>query len=316
MNIEKAKNDEQKSVGDMLCSVCIATYRRSQLLEDLLNSLEDQELTDVLNIEIIVVDNDAKKSSESIVDNFRKHSKHEVKYFCQPKKNISLTRNLAVEKASGEYILFIDDDETASEKWVYHLKKTVDKYNADGAFGPVIAKFNKDTPEWMRSNDLFYNPVSATGTKAQFTWTSNCIIYAPLIKKMPEPFDPEYGISGGGDPHLFERLEKQGANFVYCREAIVYEYLPQSRTRISYIFKRNLKGGTSYTRRVIEFAGKDHLKARLSMAIKGIARLILSSVGMALFSFNHFRRTKWMIIFASNLGRIFAVFGYHYKGYR
>ena len=156
----------------MICSICIATYKRPELLEKLLESLTKQILPEDVKLEIIIVDNDPERSAEPVVQKSPIAMKGSFHYFVQPIKNISLTRNVAVENANGTYILFIDDDEVASRKWVTTHLKTLIECDADGVFGPVIPQFNETTPEWMKKSYLFADPHSAggTGTEAKATW--------------------------------------------------------------------------------------------------------------------------------------------------
>jgi succinoglycan biosynthesis protein ExoM len=298
------------------CSVCIATYKRPILLEKLLKSLEGQLLPEKVRLEIIVVDNDKEKSAEPIVKEFKDSPIMTFLYFNQPKKSISITRNVAVNQASGKYILFIDDDEVASPKWIYYLLDTIKFYKSDGVFGPVIPEFGKDTPEWIKRSDFFYSTITDTGTKATHKWTSNCIVSAKLLKQMKEPFDKRYGVTGGEDTHLFDRLERGGAKFVYSREAWVSEFLPSSRTRLSYLFLRGMKGGNTHTRRVIEFSEGKHHIIRLFMVIKALTYGAISIALIIFFFFDCVRRTKWIIRLASNYGRLLAAFGWYNQSYR
>lgn len=308
--------NHKKRKTNVLCSICVATYQRPQLLKNLLSSLRNQKLPKHVDIEVIIVDNDSVRSAQSVIHKFQNSHQFILKYFNQPEKNISLTRNMAVNKASGDYILFIDDDEVASPKWVHHLLETMHTYNADGVFGPVVPEFNPKTPLWMKRNDLFYSPVLGTGLKATHKWTSNCIVSAALLKKNKNPFDPSYGITGGEDTHLFDRLEHKGAHFVYCMEAWVSEFLPPNRTRISYIFLRSMRGGNTYTRRVIEFSGSRRIQVRIFMMGKSLTYGVTSLLLMIVFFIANVRRTKWLIKFASNIGSFLAAFGWHYQGYR
>jgi succinoglycan biosynthesis protein ExoM len=305
---------QQRRRYNNLCSVCIASYRRPGLLKKLLISLEMQLLPKGLEMEVIVVDNDPQKSAEPIVHKFQNSSRFYIYYFNQPIKNISITRNLGVEKSSGEYILFIDDDEVASPQWVESLLRTLVTFEADGVFGPVLAEFNALTPEWMRY--IIPNPVSRTGAKATSKWTGNCIIKSSLLKKMNEPFDRKYGTTGGEDTHLFDRLEQDGARFVYSKEAWVSEYWPTSRTSLSYLFLRGLKGGNIHTRRIIEFAGKKRILVKPLMFIKAVSLGIISLLLMVIFCLSEARRTYWLIKLGSNIGRFLAAFSWHYQYYR
>jgi succinoglycan biosynthesis protein ExoM len=319
MNILLDKNEVIEGLSSyrtVCCSVCIATYRRPRLLEKLLVSLENQSLPDRVELEIIIVDNDSNKTARPIIQKFEESQRIRICYFTQTVKNISLTRNVAVEKASGDYILFIDDDEVASEKWVYYLLKTICQFNVDGAIGPVFPEFNPMTPKWMKRSDLFYLPVACTGQKAKVYYTSNCIFRADVLKEIEAPFDPRYGITGGEDTHLFARLEQQGACFVYCREGSVTEYLPPDRTCVSYLLKRALKGGNAHTRRIIEFAGSRKIFVRFFMVCKSLGLGSASLILMLSQCTSPLRRTKWLMKLASNIGRFLAAIGYHYQNYR
>ena len=221
--------EENLADRPVICSVCIATYKRMLLLEKLLNSLKNQVLPDGVNLEIVVVDNDFLHSAEAIVRKFKNTTRIRFYYFNQPEKNISLTRNMAIEKASGDYILFIDDDEYASSEWVSNLLTTIKKFNADGVFGYLQPQFKDETPSWLTERSYYYPPMPPTGTTARYTYTSNCILKSELFKNIDQPFDPQYGITGGGDSHFFAKQIKQGRYFVNSREAVVWEYLPPAR---------------------------------------------------------------------------------------
>lgn len=300
----------------IVCSVCVATYKRPELLEKLLRSLDRQYLPNRVTMEVIVVDNDPDRSGAPILSNFRNTRRRSFSYYVQPHKNISLTRNMAVAQASGQYILFIDDDETASPRWLYFLLKTLLEYGADAVFGPVVPEFNQTTPQWMRRPEFFYYSIAETGIYAENRWTGNCIVRAAVLKASETPFSPDYGVTGGEDTHLFDRLEQQGARFISCREALVSEYLPPGRTRVSYLFMRGMRGGEAHTRRCIEFAGKKHVRERLFMASKAIAHGTASVALTVLTLPSPSWRTRWLMKVGANIGRFLAAFGLHYQWYR
>ena len=108
----------------MLLSICIATFKRPGLLKILLESLKNQILDKEISLEILIVDNDKNETARKVVEEFKNNERIKYVYMVQPEKNISLTRNLAVAKVNGEYLLFIDDDEYASKNWVMELFRT------------------------------------------------------------------------------------------------------------------------------------------------------------------------------------------------
>jgi succinoglycan biosynthesis protein ExoM len=305
----------EKGSSVVICSICIATYKRTELLDRLLTSISEQVLPDDVNLEVIIVDNDCEGGAAPIVRRRQDERQISFQYFLQPVKNISLTRNMAVANASGDYLFFIDDDEVAMPAWVSTLLDAAAEHQADAVFGPVFPTFDHDAPEWIRKGAAVLLGTMSRTPEVVSGWTGNCLIRARILEGIPGPFDPEYGNTGGEDTELFSKLLRKGARFIYCGEARVHEYCPPERTRLSYLLKRGLKGGNSYTRRKIA-ASERKAVVRTTMLLKavtfGCASLALSIITLP----SAIWRTYWQMKLAANVGRFMAVFGQHYKSYK
>src|SRR5436190_12853645 len=95
-------------------SVCICTYKRPQLLGRLLVELACQETGGLFTYSIVVVDNDRLQSAEAVVSGFAAVS---VKYCVEPRQNIALARNRAVQDSRGDFVAFFDDDQFPTKCW-------------------------------------------------------------------------------------------------------------------------------------------------------------------------------------------------------
>lgn len=301
----------------LVCSVCIATYKRPETLKMLLLSLFEQELPNRTQLEIIVVDNDPQKSASKVISSLSLLSPVEIKYLVQPIKNISLTRNKAVHAASGSYLFFVDDDEVVSPVWVSKLLGTRETYQSDGVVGPVIPIFNDETPDWMKESSLFYGQIynKETGVEIETVYTNNSMVRSSLLKNIDGPFDPEYGNSGGEDTHLFQKLRREGARFVFCREAQVYEALPSGRTNVSYLLKRALKSGNNYFKWQFD-SGPFQGKSKIPTLLKATLYAIAGSFLMLLNVPNRTRMMYWLMKVVQNFGKILGGCGFHYKMYK
>jgi len=302
----------------MKCSICIATCNRPQGLAKLLESLLRQQIPDGVSVEWIVVDNTATASARSIVESYQKQTDVSITYLVQPIKNISLTRNAAVAQASGEYLLFIDDDEMAPADWLQQMVSTAQRFKADGVFGPVLPIYHPTTPAWISRGGFFEEPYAtpATGAVARAMWSGNCLLRKSILNLVEGPFSPAYGLSGGEDTFLFESLQRNGAYFIYGAEAAVYESVPQNRTTLAYLLKRGFKGGNLYSRRLIETAVSHKMWTRL--ALLGQAGLYATvSLAMTLLLLPHrVAAGRWVIRAAANAGKICSVFNinpHHYQ---
>lgn len=112
-------------------SVVIPTYKRTgERLNNALQSVMSQSYKD---IEIIVVDdNDNDEYSKSVLEILSNYP--EVNYFAhRTNKGACAARNTGILNATGEYIAFLDDDDTWDN---YKIEKQMSKFN-DSSVGLV-----------------------------------------------------------------------------------------------------------------------------------------------------------------------------------
>lgn len=103
-------------------SVIMLTYNREQLVGRAIESILGQTMTE---FEYIIVDNGSSDRSGEIADEYAKKDDR-IRVLHIPKSNIGTGRNAGLDAASGEYITFIDDDDTAEPdmlEFLYNLAK-------------------------------------------------------------------------------------------------------------------------------------------------------------------------------------------------
>jgi len=247
-------------------SICIATYRRPEGLSRLLDSLERLKLPMGAQIETIIVDNDLDASAASVAQS-RSGFLEPIHYCVEPHQNIALARNRALSKASGEWILFIDDDEVADENWITEYLKLVEREPCDGAFGPVLPRLEEVVTPWLDVQTFYSRRRHATGEPlgAGDLYTSNALVRRRLFDE--RSFDPAFGRTGGEDSKLFGCMLRSGARFLWCDEARVIEFVPPERHRIGWLAQRAFRGGCVYARIVRLNAPGDSLKRALRAAV-------------------------------------------------
>ena len=229
-------------------TIIILTFRREHLVEKTILSCVNQRNILDLKFEIVVVDNSPDKSAETIVSRLAKKHITPITYVSEPRQNISLARNAGIVHSNAQFIVFIDDDEQASQDWLDHLVRTQRKYDADAVFGPTTPIFeNGASPRWD-PNALFYtrNLNTPTGTPVLHGYTCNVLYRYEGCLSEKQPFEPEFGLTGGGDLDISLRLSKMGRRFVWCSEARVTEIIPENRSTIRYILRRSLRGGQTF----------------------------------------------------------------------
>lgn len=108
-----------------MISVIMLTYNREQLVGRAIESILHQTYRD---FEFIIVDNGSTDNSGKIAENYAKQDKR-IRVVHIPKSNIGTGRNVGLDMAVGEYITFIDDDDTAEPdmlEFLYNLAKQED----------------------------------------------------------------------------------------------------------------------------------------------------------------------------------------------
>lgn len=242
-------------------AICIATYQRPFLLKELLFSIHRCKRPDGVSIDIRVVDNDADESSRAIVEEFKTFAFgfNNITYHVEPRQNIAHARNSAIELGRASAYIFVDDDETVSNKWLVNLINAANNHKADGVFGPVQAKLGANSNSWQAAGNFFEKQVPKTGTRIDWraTRTSNTLINGIWFHEYMYRFDAELGRSGGSDTNLFAHMDKNGADFIGCREAIVEEFIPENRATFNWLWKRAYRNGLIYERNMSQVAKKN-----------------------------------------------------------
>ncbi len=237
---------------DLQISICISTYQRPEGLRRLLDGLDRLTFTQISPpaIEVIVVDNDASRSANEFCEN-RKHSfKWSLKYDHELQQGVSYTRNRTIANTSedSDFIVIIDDDEVPVAEWLEELLLTQQQYNADVVSGPVLAHFEGDNvPQWIEQGKFFEPHRYPTGQPINVAFTNNVLIRSSILKGLEQVFDERLAIKGAEDTYLFMRLRKDGYHIVWSDEAIVYEWIPQSRTNLKWLLQRGYWGWSSYS---------------------------------------------------------------------
>ena len=208
----------------MFFSVVIPTYNRLPILQKCLLALENQKWQGDLirGYEIIVVDDGSTDETLFWLDENKNNLPH-VKLFCQNHKGAAIARNLGVEKATGDWIIFIDSDLVVTEVFLdshaQALKSGKQKQGDDRIFtyGAVINTANFDEPT--------SEPYKITDFSAAYFATGNVAIKKKWLVEAGL-FDVMFSQYGWEDLELGVRLKKLGLKLIKCPQAVGYHWHP------------------------------------------------------------------------------------------
>jgi succinoglycan biosynthesis protein ExoM len=231
--------------GIVHISVCVCTYKRPNHLAKLLDEVGRQRTDGSFRYSVVVVDNDAARSAEKVVQTFRQSFGLDVIYAVEPIQNIALARNMAVENATGDFIAFLDDDEFPAPDWLLNLLRAFQKHPSDGILGPVHPYFEQAPPRWLVRGKFCERKSHKTGSVLHWsdTRTGNVLFHSRIFKSGESRFDQKFGRSGGEDGVFFEKAIKEGKTFIWCQEAPVYETVLSERYTKAFYFKKAIRMG-------------------------------------------------------------------------
>ena len=305
------------SVNLMKVSVCAATYKRPEVLQELLESLNKLEFSRIPTpvIEVIIVDNDATSSAKSAVEAIKPSFQWPLKYFVETNQGVTYARNRCVAEvaADSDFIAMLDDDETATPHWLEELLISQEKFDAEIVAGPVLAVFKEGpkVPGWMKNGDFHSYPRYPTGKEMKTAFTGNVMFSTNITKKLKEEeqlFDHRFSQSGAEDAYLFSCLNKEGHKIVWADGAVLYEPVAEKRLSLRWILRRGFWSWSVNS--VIESELNPSFIIQSIRAIKGLALIFLGiiSVGPSIL-FGKAMMARALLRIWRGMGTLSGLFG-------
>lgn len=286
-------------------SICVCTYKRTDLLRRLLVDLVRQRTNGLFTYQVVVVDNDHLESSKVTVLEQVASSPVPISYHVEPRQNIALARNCALEHTEGDYVAFIDDDEIPPTDWLLTLFQAREKYRADGVLGPVKPHFDQEPPIWVKKGGFYDRPSYPTGFVIDWRKgrTGNVLLRREIFVSGEEAFRPDF--LTGEDQDFFRRMIEKGHLFVWCHEAVAYEVVPPIRWKRSFMLKRALLRGKVSLAHPTAGAG-DVAKSLLAVPAYALMLPVLLLFGQHTFM-------QYLVKICDHWGRILAAMGFDHR---
>lgn len=128
-----------------LISIIIPVYNQENYIKQCLDSILSQSFKD---FEIIIVDDESKDNTISIIN---KYNDDRITVYHKNNEGVSKARSFGLNKANGDYVLFIDsDDYLINDEVLNNLSKNINKTDVI-RFGSIYLKNNKLINEDMNN---------------------------------------------------------------------------------------------------------------------------------------------------------------------
>jgi len=204
----------------MRATIQLCTYNRAALLERVLDACLEQTVGD-REYEIVLVDDGSADSTSSVIERWRGRARCRFTVVSQLNAGLAKARNAGIARATGERIIFIDDDVLPLPNFVEEHLRAAARHPAAIVRGGAIEVESLDDlppPIWSIKN-----------YSGNYFWTTN--VSAPLQTiRAIGGFDESFSEYGWEDIDVGLRLRERGVRAVFHPEALVYHYKPRPST--------------------------------------------------------------------------------------
>lgn len=190
--------------------VCVCTYKRPQLLIQLLKTLNTQVNIDDIDVSFIIVNNDVESNISNHLNTLKMNN---IYCYLESSQGISNARNQCIRRCKEmqlDYLIFIDDDEWVGNDWLYNMMRAAKIFEADVVKGPVKTVYNNSTPKWIIESGFYEETSYETGAILEHCASGNTLVKLGVILENDHYFDQYYGLTGGEDTKFFKGIHDCG----------------------------------------------------------------------------------------------------------
>lgn len=195
-------------------SIVVPTHNRAQLLKRLLDSLHDQTYPSD-RFEVIVVHNRSNDDTEAVVRDCAASASFAVHYHLKDYNGPMPSRQFGYEQATGEVVIFVDDDCIATPAWI--------EAGVRAFTGNIGLVQGCTIPHPGQPRQMLEKTVEVTGATPYFE-TCN-IFYRKDALDRVGGFSPEFADQWafcGEDTDLGWKVVKAGYQPTFCEDALIH----------------------------------------------------------------------------------------------
>lgn len=234
-------------------SVALCTHNHADRLELTLPDLAQLRSPQV-PWELLIIDNGC---TDGTIDLLARHvwpADWTVRVVREEKLGLSNARNCAIQEAVGDYIIFIDDDETPDPDWLCAYARLIEEKTPD-AFGSRIRVLFEDTrPTWLQDDLLGFlgamnrfdsiTPLTERGT----SFNGGNFGFRKSVIDRVGGFDAMLGRkgtdnTGGEEVDFYRRLLAAGFHVWWTPEAVIHHRIQASKLSRQYFLDLHFRQG-------------------------------------------------------------------------
>ena len=235
-------------------TLAICTWNRAPFLRQTLAGIARQDYPPGA-LEVLVIDNNSTDDTPAVVAAFA-GGPHAPRHVRETRQGLDYARNRGVAEATGEIVLFADDDILMEPDWIRQIAAPFSspagpRIGCVG--GEVVPVFPDGLPDWVREwhAPLAFRPEAGPLPPQHSPMGANFALPKRVLDQVG-PFATGLdrqgtNLFGGGDGEMVRRVRAAGYEVWFAPAARVLHQMPASRTTFRYAARHAFDSARSRT---------------------------------------------------------------------
>lgn len=234
-------------------TVALCTHNHADRLQRTLADLASLRAPQA-SWEFLVIDNGCCDGTNDLLARYAWPSGWDVRLVREEKLGLSNARNRAIGEARGEYVIFMDDDETPEPDWLRAFERLIENKRPDAFGGRIRVLFEDRRPTWLKDELLgFLGELNRSEDIAPLTdpatsfYGGNFGIRKSVCERIGL-FDSILGRkgsdnTGGEEVDFYRRLLAAGFQIWWTPDAVIYHRIQCIKLKRSYFLDLHYRQG-------------------------------------------------------------------------
>lgn len=204
--------------------------------------------------ELLIIDNGCSDGTAELLARQVWPGGWEVRVVREEKLGLSNARNRAIGEARGEYVIFMDDDETVDPDWLRAYERLIMDKHPDACGGRICVLFEDRRPPWLTDELVAFlgevnraEEIAALTEPHTFFHGGNFGIRKTVYDSIGG-FDAMLGRkgtvnTGGEEVDFYRRLLAAGLKVWWTPEAIIHHRIQAAKLNRSYFLDLHYRQG-------------------------------------------------------------------------
>jgi glycosyltransferase involved in cell wall biosynthesis len=234
-------------------TVALCTHNHAERLGRTLADLRELRMPEA-PWELLFIDNACSDVTPAMLAGQAWPADWHVRIVREEKLGLSNARNRAIQEARGEYVIFVDDDETPDPEWLRAFEALIVEHAPDGFGGRIEVLFEGERPPWLADELLGFlgqlNRAHATMplTRPDSSFHGGNFGFRRTVCESVGDFDAALGRkgtdnTGGEEVDFYRRLLQGGFKVWWTPEAVIFHRIESTKLKRSYFLDLHYRQG-------------------------------------------------------------------------